>query len=97
MSVGLVPTKNDVDNQCGNIASSLCKCIDNIITFSNWLSTQTDTQLENLGYSTTDVANLRSSFNDLIKLTQIFTGQQTLNTVYDFRNFVKLIWGFGNL
>jgi hypothetical protein len=54
-----------------------------------------DPDLIALGFTADDVATLKTSFNDLTQLGLIWVGAEALPAPYDFRTFVRRMWGVG--
>lgn len=103
MSAGATVDKRSVDDRVSNISTALNQQFDAIRQFAIYLAAQTDPMLTALGYNAGDIALLRSSTLDLENLRKVYEGLATVTggvvTVqaggYDFRTFVKLLWGFG--
>lgn len=93
MSVGFPANKLDVDSRAGQLAIQLRDTLREVQLFKAWLDSQTDAVLTGLGYSSGDIAQLRSSYVDLDKLRTIYEGTATQATTYDFRTFAKLLTG----
>lgn len=91
MSVGLYATKSDVDVRAGQLARAVRDELTGVGDFKLWLDTQTDPNLTALGYSGPDIATLRSAFNDLDKLRQVYLGAVAQTPAYDFRTFAKFL------
>lgn len=84
MTVGYPRDKQTIDNRAGRLAKVLRDTLDDVTQFKAWLDTQTDQALTGLGYSTDDVALLKSAFTDLSKLAAVAHGQQTQADPSDF-------------
>lgn len=95
MSAGLAIQKASVDSEVGAIGRDLNLVVGRIVNFKSWLDGQLDADLTTLGYSSTDIANLRSSLSDAKQLADLYTGSATLTVTKDFRTFLKRIWGLG--
>jgi hypothetical protein len=95
MSVGFPKARAEVDNQSGTLAVSLRNLFDGIDNFKAFLDETPDADLQAPPYNYTaqDVAYLKSAFNDLAKLGQIYRGQGTQSTPYDFRTFANHLTG----
>ena len=93
MSVGLTASKADIDAQAGNTALTVREAFRTVQVFQAWLLTQPDANLTALGYTSGEVANLKSAFTDLDKLRTIYEGTATQTPAYDFRTFAKLLVG----
>jgi hypothetical protein len=97
MSVGLNPSKGEVDNQAGVIARDLDSATSRVLDFKNYLDGKQEADLVALGYTPEEVGILKSAFTDAAKLAAIFRGEIADPAVYDYRTFLKQIWGFGAL
>ena len=97
MSVGLNPSKAEIDNQAGLIAKDLDSATSRCLDFQTYLLGQQEADLVALGYTSAEVATLKSAFTDAAKVTAIFRGEVAAATAYDYRAFLKQIWGFGAL
>lgn len=96
MTVGYPLTKADVDSRAGSLAVDLRNKLTEIRNFKVKLDSLTDAELGTgggLGYSTAEIANLRSAFTDMDKLAQIYLGLATQGSAYDFRTFAKFLMG----
>lgn len=93
MSVGLTKNKADLDQRAASCALDLRGVMDRIRIFKSVMDTLTDTDITNLGYTSTEKDQLRSAFVDLDKLRTIYEGTATQGTTYDFRTFAKLLTG----
>jgi len=87
--------KENWDSRSGNLAVSLREILHQIQTFKLELDTITDEDLEALGYSSGDVAILRSAIGDMDDLATVFNGGSSnhLTGTYDYTSFVKLLYG----
>jgi hypothetical protein len=97
MSVGLSPTKADVDAQAGAITRSVHVQMDRVRAFKFWLDAQQDADLVALGYVSSEIATLRSAFGDLSALADVYQGVTALPVLRDFRAFARRLMGLGNL
>lgn len=93
MSVGFPSGKNDIDNRAGSLALSLRDELQRIRLFQTWLTGQPDASLTAVGYTSGEVATLKSAFTDLDKLAQVYLGLTTQSSTYDFQTFAKLLVG----
>lgn len=93
MSVGLPSDKNSIDSRAGSLAIALRDIFTQISRFEAWLAAQTDQSLINLGYTSTEVAQLKSAFTDLDQLRQVYEGTATRSPAYDYRTFAGLLVG----
>jgi hypothetical protein len=95
MSVGLPISKTEIDAQAGDIGRSFQRAFNNVLTMKGFLDRTADADLVALGYTETEVTDLKTAWNDLYQLTTIWTGSAALPAPYDFRQFVQRIWGVG--
>lgn len=93
MAIGFPQTKADIDSRAGALATSVRDLLGQVQRFQQYLVATPDANLTGLGYSTTEVAQLKSAFTDLDKLRTIYEGTGTQASVYDFRQFAKLLTG----
>lgn len=93
MSVGYSVGKGDLDLTLGVIATGTRDLLTKSVQVTNWLATQTDTQLANLGYSTAEVAFIRTVQTDMTNLAAIIQGTGTLTTAYNFTTNLKQMYG----
>lgn len=94
MSVGFATNKNDVDSKSGSICRMIAQWSDETVKFQEgFLAGATEEQLVALGYTTEDVALLKSAIGDMYKLTQIYRGMVDQTPAYDFRTFAKRLTG----
>jgi hypothetical protein len=93
MAVGLPTNKLDIDSKAGSIAVRLRDVFQEIQYTQAWLAGTTDAELTALGYTTAEVAVLKSAMSDLDQLRTIFIGNATLATAKDFRQFAKRLTG----
>jgi hypothetical protein len=88
MSVGYPADKATIDQRVGALAFNLRATLDQIQTVKTWLDSQTDAQLNNLGYSGSassgDVQTLRNSFTDMDNLRKVARGLQAQPAASDF-------------
>lgn len=95
MSVGLPVTKNEIDTRAGDIARAFQKQFEDVATMQSYLLATPDADLVALGFTSDEVAALKTAFTDLAQLGQIWIGAEALPTAKDFRTFVRRLWGVG--
>ena len=96
MAAGTPLALADINNMIGSIVNQLDYNFDRIEEFKAWLDTVGGTGLENTyGMSSGDAAVVVSAFGDLDNLRKIYQGTATQGSDYDFRTFVKQLWGTG--
>lgn len=93
MSVGFTKNKADLDQRGGSIALDLRGVMDRIRVYKAIMDTLTDQNLLDLGYTSTEKDQLRSSFVDLDQLRTVYEGTGTRTPAYDYRTFSKLLTG----
>jgi hypothetical protein len=94
MAAGLPTDKATLDNILGGLALKVHTALADITSLKSQVDGLTDAELQALGYSAGDVANIRSTLTDLNKLAGIYGGTQTQASAYDFRQFTKRLIGF---
>jgi hypothetical protein len=95
MSVGLTVTKGELDSRAGDIARGFQRAFDDVATLKGFLDATVDADLIALGYTSDEVATLKTAWADLSQLGTIWAGAATLPSAKDFRTFVRRIWGVG--
>lgn len=93
MSVGYSVGKGDLDLALGVIATGTRDMLSQALQVVAILSTLTDQQLGNLGYSPSDVTLVRSVQSDINQLAQIIQGQATLATTHNFLTSLQQLYG----
>jgi len=95
LSVGVVPTKDQIDNNIGSLLSNLDGTLARLEKAKAWLDTNTDVDLiAKYGYVQAELDRLRSGLGDVAQLIGIYRGTTNLAVAKDFRTFIKLLWGF---
>lgn len=96
MSIGLAPSKSEVDNRFGDLARRLQQTLDqDVPTMKEFLDGQTDNQLQTLGYAPGEIAIVRSAIADLETLRLVWRGVNAQTPAKNFTTFVKQLWGVG--
>lgn len=95
MSVGFPKARAEVDNQAGNLAVTLRNTFEAIDQYKLFLDSTPDAELTAApyNYTTQEVSILKSAYNDLAKLGQIYRGADTQSPAYDFRTFAHQLTG----
>lgn len=95
MSVGYPKGKADVDERSGTLCVSLRNVFGEIAAFQAFLQSTPDSDLTKApyNYELGEVAVLKSAFNDLAKLGQIYEGNEIQPEPYDFTTFAHLLTG----
>jgi hypothetical protein len=95
MSVGLPVTKSEIDTRSGDIARAFQRQFEDVGTMQTFLEQTPEADLVALGYTASEVAILKTAYNDLTQLTRIWLGNEALAAPKDFRTFVRQLWGVG--
>lgn len=95
MSVGLGVTKAEIDTRAGDITRAFQRAFDDTAVLKGFLDSTVDQDLIDLGYTTAEVADLKTAWADLTQLATIWAGSADLQTAKDFRTFVRRLWGVG--
>lgn len=96
MAVGIQPDKAAVDNTAGSLARDLNNQFLRVQAFKAWLDGKPDAELiATYGYTSGEVATLKSAYADLDQLRTIYQGSANLATAKNFRTFADDLWGFG--
>lgn len=93
MSVGYTTTKATLDAQSGTLAQQIATWSRSAMNLQNYLLAATEADLIALGYTTDDVALLKSAGTDMAKLAQVYYGEMEQTPAYDFRTFTMRIAG----
>lgn len=95
MPVGFPQARADVDDRAGTLAVTIRNTFDAIDQFKLFLDSTPDADLTKAPYNYTsqDVAILKSAYNDLAKLGQIYRGEIDQSPAYDFRTFAHQLTG----
>jgi len=96
MSVGLPVTKQEIDQRSGDMARSFQRMAGDVTTLKSYLDSATEEVLVALGYTSNEVAVLKTSITDLEQLlVKIGYGTEELPTPKDFTAFLRQLWGVG--
>ena len=95
MSVGLPVTKDEIDARAGDISRTFQRVFEDVVTMQQFLTAKTEADLVAYGYTSDEVASLKTAFNDLNELGELWIGQSALAAPKDFRVFVSRLWGVG--
>jgi hypothetical protein len=96
MSVGLGVTKSEIDIRAGDLARAFQKQFGDVVTLQSYLVATPEADLIALGYTSQDVAVLKTALSDLSQLAEIWVGAVALAEAKDFRVFVRQLWGVGS-
>jgi len=96
MPAGLPISKTEIDTRAGDIARRFQQSFGDVVTMQQFLTATAEADLLELGYTTNDVATLKTAFSDLSQLGTIWVGQAALPAAKDFRVFVSRLWGVGS-
>lgn len=96
MSVGLPVTKSEIDSRSGDIARAFQRMAGDTTTLKNYLDSATEEVLVELGYTSNEVAVLKTAITDLEQLlVKIGYGEEGLAAPKDFTVFLRQLWGVG--
>lgn len=94
MSVGMSVLKPDIDMTAGSVCRNLSVVMAQVGTLQAFLAAKTEADLVALGYTTGEVAVLKSAFARLDVLRQIYEGKVAQGaTPEDFTTFPRQLWG----
>jgi ABC-type transporter Mla subunit MlaD len=96
MSVGLPVTKQEIDSRSGDIARTFQRLAGDTATLKGYLDGATEQVLLDLGYTSNEVAVLKTAISDLEQLViRIGYGSEALASPKDFTVFLRQLWGVG--
>jgi ABC-type transporter Mla subunit MlaD len=96
MSVGLPVTKQEIDARSGDIARAFQRLAGDTTTLKGYLDGATEQVLLDLGYTSNEVAVLKTAITDLQQLLiKIGYGAEALAAPKDFTVFLRQLWGVG--
>lgn len=95
MSVGLAVTKAEIDSRVGDLARNFQRNFQQVEILKLYFDATVDADLVALGYTSGEVAVLKTAINDLNQLHDIWLGNVNLAVAKDFTTFVKQLWGLG--
>lgn len=95
MSAGLPTDKMAVDNAVGNLSRQIQMWSGRVPDFKEWLDSVTDTQLQAppFGYTSNEVALLRSATNDMLTLSKVYLGTGDHTPASDLSTFIRQLAG----
>jgi len=96
MSIGLNPTKENIDALIGDIARAYFYQFRRAAGFKYFLDGKVDADLTALGYTAGDITNLRSAASKLDEIRQVWEG--LINAPQeDYRTFPRRAAGMGDV
>ncbi len=96
MPVGLPVTKQEIDARAGDLTRNFQRLAGDTATLKGYLDGATEQVLIELGYTSNDVAVLKTAINDLDQLfIRIGYGKEALAAPKDFTTFARQLWGVG--
>lgn len=97
MSIGTPVAKSEVDLWSGQLSRDIDLWCMRVLRFKSWLDGMTDQALQDApyGYSSGEVALLKSAVADLAQLATIRNGGAVLAQAKDFGAFSKQLTGIG--
>lgn len=84
MAAGFIPTKANLDQRLASLVVAGEAWLEDVERMKTWLDSQLDADLTALGYSTDDVAQIKSAGTDLDNLRKVGYGQATQATANNF-------------
>ncbi|MDR7189794.1 hypothetical protein J2Y46_002620 [Microbacterium sp. BE35] len=93
MAAGYPTDKPTVDARMGNSIIALRNQLDDVTRINAWLQGKQDADLVSQGWTSEDVATMKSAFLALAKLSLIANGQSTQAQADDFFFFADRLTG----
>ena len=93
MAAGYIMDKNTINNNVGTVCREIDKDLATVESIKVWLDSQTDQDLIDLGFTSGDVANIKTAMNELKQLRDIYIGAVNLAVAKDFRVFPRRLQG----
>ena len=90
---GFAKDQADIDFRAGSLAVSLRNTFAEIERFKQFLDATPDQELEDLGYTSQEVAVLKSAFTDMNKLALIYNGDDIQAAPNDFGFWARQLMG----
>jgi hypothetical protein len=94
MSIGVPVDKMSLDAQSGSVARKLNQAFEEAINMGYYLEGKTEDDLIALGYTSQEVAVLKTAFVDLTQLADIYRGVAALAAPKDFRAFARQLFAW---
>lgn len=95
MAIGLGFSKNDVDQLLGGTCRDINNILYRLSQISDRITLMQDADLTALGYSSTEVATIRTFITNMATLKAVFTGAQALTTPHAFVMDIAQFFGSG--
>lgn len=95
MSIGLQVTKAQLDDYAGQLSQDLRVTFEYIQQFHEYLTGTTEAELVAMGYTSGEVATLKSGIADQNELATVYKGEATVASPKNFAAFAKLLYGVG--
>lgn len=86
-------TKASLNNRMGSNIAALFGVMADILKIKAWLDTQTTQNLLDMTFTQAEADNIKSSYNDLQQLVNVFYGTSTQQSAVDFRTFPQRLIG----
>lgn len=98
MSLGIQPTKADIDNLATALSTDLDNAMNRVQRMAVWLNAQADADIIALGYVQAEVTALRAAFSDMQALVGVYAGATAGTayhggTAYDARTHLRPLIG----
>ena len=95
MSIGLAATKQEIDSRSGDLARNFQRSFIQVLTLKAYMDATPDADLITLGYTQTEVTNLKTAVTEMNQLAGIWNGTANLSVAKDFKVFIQRLWGVG--
>lgn len=93
MSVGLAVDKLTLDSHAGRLALDLRNTLDAITRLQTYLAATADADLISMGYTSYEVAVLKSAIGDLSTVASVANGDVLPTELTDYFTFAKQLLG----
>ena len=77
MAIGITASKGEIDARAGELARVFQKQFGDVLTLKGYLDTKTEADLVAMGYTSQEVAVVKTAIADLFTLAGIWTGDKT--------------------
>lgn len=96
MAAGVRLTKDYIDDVLGQALLDVHTALTKVEAIrDNFVQPRSDAELEALGYTPAEVAQLKAAFDDMDTLWKIYRGGALPPASVDFRRNAKKLWGLG--
>lgn len=96
MAAGIQISKAEINQGAGSVARAVFNVVATVRQFKFWLDSVSANDLETVyGFTSAEAADIKSAFNDLEALANVFEGTGTRPVAYDHRAFTRRLIGTG--